>query len=239
MKNALPSLLSWLVTLLTPLFLIGLALRIMLAPWFLHVEYRMPYFPPDEYGFTTEDRLHWAPFALDYVINDANVSYLADLKFADGTPLYNARELSHMQDVQHVVQWALRTWLVGVAVMTLLAIWAWRSVWVPAYLRGLRRGGWFMLALGAALAVFAATSFWQFFTLFHELFFTGDTWLFEYSDTLIRLFPLRFWEDVFMWVGLIVIGSALGLALGIKGKAVIGQAEAEDSSLTAGDASRD
>lgn len=218
MNRSLASLLSWVVTLLTPLFLIGLALRLMLAPWFLHVEYRLPWFPVDEYGFTTADRLRWAPFALDYLINNADVSYLGDLKFEDGTPLYNPRELSHMVDVQHVTQTALRAWLAGTAALALLAFWAWRADWTPAYIRGLRRGGWLMLGLAAAIALFAAVAFWQFFTLFHSLFFQGDSWLFEYSDTLIRLFPLRFWQDVFVCVALIVVGSALALALGLREK---------------------
>ena len=210
------SLLSWLVTLLTPVLLLGLALRIMLAPWFLHLEYRLPYFPADEYGFTTEDRLRWAPFALDYLINDAAISYLGDLQFDDGTPLYNPRELSHMQDVQRVTQGALRGWMTAAAVAGLLALWAWRAHWMPDYLRGLQRGGWLMLGLAAAIALFASVAFWQFFTAFHALFFKGDTWLFEYSDTLIRLFPLQFWQDVFIWVALIVVGGALALAFGIK-----------------------
>jgi len=43
----------------------------------------MPYFPADEYGFTKEDRLKWAPFALDYLVNSADISYLGDLTFDD------------------------------------------------------------------------------------------------------------------------------------------------------------
>jgi integral membrane protein (TIGR01906 family) len=38
------------------------------------------------------------------------------------------------------------------------------------------------------------------FVGFHLIFFEGDTWLFLYSDTLIRLFPTRFWRDVFIFV---------------------------------------
>src|SRR5512143_683621 len=98
MKKTAISSASWFITLLTPILLLGLGLRIMLAPWFLQVEYRMPYFPADEYGFTTQDRLHWSHFALDYLINGAPPSYLADLKFNDGTTLFNERELSHMHD---------------------------------------------------------------------------------------------------------------------------------------------
>jgi integral membrane protein (TIGR01906 family) len=216
MKTTLFQVLSWLITLLTPVFLIGLALRLMLGTWFLQLEYRMPYFPPDEYGFTTQDRLHWAPYALDFLTNNAGISYLSDLKFEDGTPLFNSRELSHMQDVQHVVQWALRAWLLTLAILIILGIWAWRSGWIGVYLSGLRRGGWLMLGLSAALALLAITNFWAFFTWFHELFFQGNSWLFEWSDTLIRLFPLRFWEDVFAWVAVIVVGGALLLGFGIR-----------------------
>ena len=99
--------LSWLVTILVPIALIGLGLRILLSPVFLKVEYNMPYFPPDDYGFTKADRLKWAPYALDYLVNSADVSYLGDLKFENGDPLYNERELSHMSDVKHVTQRAL------------------------------------------------------------------------------------------------------------------------------------
>ena len=57
--------------------------------------------------------------------------------------------------------------------------------------------------------MFAAVSFDQFFTLFHALFFEGDTWIFSYEDTLIQLFPLPFWYDA----ALIIVGSTIGLAL--------------------------
>lgn len=219
MKFHYSTILSWLVSLLTPLFLIGLALRIMLAPWFLSVEYNMPYFPADDYGFTKTDRLRWAPYALNYLTNNADISYLGDLKFDDGTPLYNERELSHMHDVKQVTQGGLRAWTVSLVVLALLGLWAWRGNWSQAYVQGLRRGGWLMIILAAGFGGFAAVAFWQFFAFFHSLFFKGDTWLFEFSDTLIRLFPMQFWQDVFTWVGVIVLGGALFLAFGLKPKA--------------------
>jgi integral membrane protein (TIGR01906 family) len=79
----------------------------------------------------------------------------------------------------------------------------------------LRRGGWLTVGLTAALGIFAAVSFWQFFTVFHALFFEGDTWLFYYSDTLIRLFPMRFWQDAFIFVGVLTVGGGIGLGLGL------------------------
>src|SRR5215213_11449317 len=113
------TILSSLVAILVPIALIGIGTRLLLTPLFLQIEYNMPYFPPDEYGFTKEDRLKWAPYALDYLVNSADISYLADLKFDDGTSLYNERELSHMDDVKRVTKGALNVWY---SVLSLLIV---------------------------------------------------------------------------------------------------------------------
>ncbi len=54
----------------------------------------MPYFPPDIYGFSTQDRLHWGMDGINYLLNNADISYLGNLKFSDGTPLFTEPELS-------------------------------------------------------------------------------------------------------------------------------------------------
>ena len=215
--------LSWIVTLVVPIALIGLGLRLLLSPLFLQIEYNMPYFPPDEFGFTKADRLKWAPYALDYLVNNEGISYLGDLKFNDGTPLYNERELSHMDDVKRVTQGALRVWYSSLAVLLLLGAWAWFGGWWPAYRLGLMRGGWLMIGLALAVGLTVVIGmvinpdvFWSFFAGFHSLFFEGDSWLFLYSDTLIRLFPIRFWQDAFLWAAIIALGGGAAMALGLK-----------------------
>ena len=219
----LPTILSYLVSLLVPIALIGTALRILLSPIFINIEYRMPYFPVDVYGFTQQDRLQWAPFALEYLVNNSDISYLGDLKFTNGTPLYNERELSHMADVKNVVRGALNVWIISLATLTLLAIFAYRGKWIPDYINGLRRGGMWMIGLAAVLGLIAGVGivddpnvFEQFFIFFHSIFFKGNSWLFEYSDTLIRLFPIRFWEDAFLWAAILALGGGVGLAFGLK-----------------------
>jgi integral membrane protein (TIGR01906 family) len=224
--------LSYIVTLLTPIALLGLGLRLLLSPLFLQIEYNMPYFPADGYGFTKQDRLYWAPYAVDYLVNSADISYLGNLKFEDGSPLYNERELIHMEDVKRVTQGALRLWDTALVTLLLLGCYAYtqhkfwgHAEWMPA-IRGFWRGGWLMVGLaltvGAIVVVGIAVNpdvFWEFFTLFHKLFFTGNSWLFYYSDTLIRLFPIRFWQDAFLLAAVIALGGGLGLAFGLKPKA--------------------
>jgi len=215
--------LSWLVTLLIPLALIGLGLRLLLTTTFLKIEYNMPYFPPDEYGFTKEDRLKWAPYALEYLVNSADISYLGDLKFDDGTPLYNERELSHMNDVKRVTKGALNVWYVTLALVLGLGIWSRFGHWEQAYLQGVMRGGRLMIGLAVLIGLIVVIGiavnpniFWSFFAGFHSLFFEGDSWLFLYSDTLIRLFPIRFWQDAFLAAAVIALGGGLGLGYGLK-----------------------
>ncbi|MEK6751468.1 MAG: TIGR01906 family membrane protein [Chloroflexota bacterium] len=225
MKLNLPNILSYLISLLTPLALIGLALRILLTPIFYSIEYNMPYFPADEYGFTKADRLQWAPYAVEYLVNSADTSYLGDLKFPGGAPLYGERELSHMADVKGVVQGALRVWYIALVILIILAFLARKGNWLPQYLAGLHRGGWWMIGLAVSLGFIAGAGillnpdiFWAFFSWFHSLFFEGDSWLFFYSDTLIRLFPIRFWQDAFLAAAALSLGGGLGLALGLKHK---------------------
>jgi integral membrane protein (TIGR01906 family) len=209
------SILQWVITLLVPFILVITAVRILMTPLFLQIEYRMPGFPTDSYGFTQADRLQWAPFAVDYLVNSAGISYIGDLRFADGTPLYNDLELSHMLDVKNLVQVLLKLWLAGLAVLLILGLWAWRSRWLAGYRRALSRGGWITVGLVVAILAAVVVSFNALFIGFHELFFTQGNWQFYYSDTLIRLFPIRFWQDCFIAVGGLSLlgGLALGLLL--------------------------
>ena len=209
--------LAWLVTLVLPVALLFAGLRPLLTTAFLQVEYRMPGFPVDTYGFTLEDRLQYAPLAVQYLVNDAGIEFLGDLTFPDGSPLYNERELSHMQDVKNVVQPVLWIGYVAWAFLTGIGLWAWFGRWWPEFRLGLRRGGRLTVGLVAAVGIFAGFGFSQFFVVFHSLFFESNSWLFFYSDTLIRLFPIRFWQDCVIYIFVIAAGLGLILAF-VKGK---------------------
>ncbi|MDP2993559.1 MAG: TIGR01906 family membrane protein [Anaerolineales bacterium] len=216
--RTLQKVLARFVTLLLPVALTFLGVRLLLTHTFPEIEYRTPGFPADEYGFTLQDRLQWSRISIDYLLNDADISFLSDLTFPDGAPLFNGRELSHMQDVKNVVQPVL--WVgYGVWFLALgLGLWARFGGWWPEYVRGVWRGGWLTVGLVAVIGIFAGISFWQFFTVFHELFFTGDSWQFLYSDTLIRLFPMRFWQDAFLFAGALDVLGGLALGLGLLPK---------------------
>jgi integral membrane protein (TIGR01906 family) len=208
--------LAWLVTILLPLALIFLGLRLVLTHTFLELDYHSPGFPADQYGFTLQERLHWSKISWDYLLNNSDISFLGKQTFPDGSSLFNERELSHMQDVKRVIQPILWIGYVDWFLVLAIGLWARFGGWWREYVRGIWRGGWLTVGLIIAIGVFGATSFWQFFTVLHEVLFSGNSWLFEYSDTLIRLFPLPFWENAFLFPGLLVFLGALALGLGLR-----------------------
>jgi integral membrane protein (TIGR01906 family) len=216
--SGLYSVLGWLVTLLTPVVLVLTAVRLLMMPAFLSFEYNTPNFPADPYGFTQADRLYWSNIALDYLINDAGIEFLGDLRFDDGSPVYNARELGHMVDVKIALGNALQVWRISLGALVLLAIWAWLGGWIDAYRHGLGRGGWLTTIAIAGIILIVLLSFGVFFVAFHNVFFEAGTWMFEFSDTLIRLFPERFWRDIFIYVGVLSGGAGLLIAFLLRKK---------------------
>jgi len=226
----LPKLLSWVVTLLMPVVLVIAAVRILLTPLYLVFEYNTPGFPPDSYGFTKADRLQWANVSVEYLLNYAPISFLGDLRFPEGqqaplatcetmddcTRLFNDRELRHMEDVKNVVQAALNAWYISIGLLMLGWVWAARRAWGGEYRLGMRRGGWLTVILLAGIMLFVLLAFNTIFVAFHNVFFQAGTWQFLFSDTLIRLFPERFWQDTFLAVG--VLSGGAGLLVGLFGR---------------------
>lgn len=215
-RRPAPRALSWAVTLLAPMAIVLTGVRLLLTPAFVQLEYRTPNFPADPFGFTRQERLFWSEIARRYLLNDRDISYLADLRFPDGSPVYNERELEHMVDVKNVVRAALRAWYASLAALLALGLWAWLSRWWDAYLEGLARGGWLTVLAVAAIVAFVLIGFGIFFVAFHQVFFDPGTWVFRYSDTLIRLFPERFWRDAFLAVGLVSLLGGFSLAFGLR-----------------------
>lgn len=190
-----------LVGICVPFLILMTSIRALMNPWYLQTEYFKPGFPPDSYGFTTQERLRWSGMSLKYLLNREKISYLGNLTFSNGMPLFNERELSHMLDVKILVQRAIAAWLILLAGSIITGAWSIHSKWKRGYWKGVYFGAWATIGLLVAIIIGVFTNFYALFENFHALFFTGDSWLFYTSDTLIRLFPEKFWSDAFLLVG--------------------------------------
>jgi integral membrane protein (TIGR01906 family) len=213
---------------LIPIVLTLTNVRLLLTHAFPEIEYSLPGFPDDPYGFTKQERLKWSKLSIDYLLNRESIQFLRDLRFPEGVTappdscayyldgdcnrFYNDRELKHMEDVKVVTTWALRVWAVS-GILCLLSIAALYYVGERAMLRSALLGGaGLTIALLVALVLYLLINFNTFFTQFHQVFFEGESWIFLWSDSLIRLFPVRFWQDTFIFVGGGAIVEALALA---------------------------
>ncbi len=198
-----------------PPFLLLSGVWLVMTEAFLHLEYTRPGFPADPYGFSTEDRLHYGPYGVRYLRNDAGIEYLAALE-KDGAPIFRQKELAHMADVKRLTRAAWRFY-VPLSAALLGAVWALaRRPQTRASLRQALRDG-AALTFGLVLSVvMASVMAWDmFFEAFHRVFFAGDSWLFYTSDTLIRLYPEQFWFDAALFIGGFTLAGAGVIGVGM------------------------
>jgi integral membrane protein (TIGR01906 family) len=144
------------------------------------------------------------------LLNGEEVTYLSDLRYPDGTSIFNIRELQHLRDVKAVTQIAYIAVLFSSILAVLAAYRLSRNRSTIRELRtGLLNGSILTLGIVVTIVVAAVVNWDFFFTSFHSLLFQTGTWRFAYSDMLIRLFPEQFWFDAALTIGALSTVCAL------------------------------
>ena len=243
-KPVLPRVMQVLLAVFYPIVLLVLAVRAVASPLFLWVEYNRPGFPGDGYGFSTDDRMTYGSYAVDYLSNWSGPRYLGELVNRSGDALFQEGEVSHMADVKLVILSAFA----GGALLILLGIIAiiyLRRRSTGGVRRGLFAGSVATLVIILGLGTLAALGWQQFFTEVHRIFFANGTWTFALDDTLIRLFPGQFWVDSGILIGALVLIAAVATLIltwptrkrrGLARKTNDKNTDAEDVSVKDGDA---
>ncbi len=195
-----------LTVLLLPFFLMLTNAWLVMSPAFIRWEYDKATFPP-ALNIYPDDRYRLAVAGLDLITGRMSEADYRALQLRN-QPAFTDREVSHMVDVRVVVRnlWLFYLLAGALVVVSLLVLRGRRAA------RALQWGSLFTIVLLALLGVFAATSFDAFFTRFHGLFFTGDSWIFNATDTLIQVYPEVFWFDAALLIVAATIGEALLIA---------------------------
>ena len=180
-----------------PYVLLMNAVILIFTPSYLTYEYKRSDFPADPYGFSLEERIEYGTESVKYITDFSHKyadDYLSSLTMKDGTPLYNERETSHMYDVRVVFQKArmVMSLMIVFILITVLLV-SRHPDSLPGFLKSLIFGSVLTLFLIFLIGIGILTGFDAFFDAFHHLFFTGDSWLFWETDSLIRLFPEPLW----------------------------------------------
>ncbi len=212
MSGRLTQILKLLIVLLIPIFIVGGAVRLLATDPYLAFEYNRASFPPDTFGFTNQQRFILASTNIHYVRAHLPSDELS-IQTLNGAPVYNPREVSHMADVQAVFQSVFRVWQVTFILLILLGFVLWRAGERKTLASAIQSGGLLTsgIILSIALLAIFAWRFW--FETFHLFFFKPGSWLFSYSDTLIRLFPVEFWFDATLTISVMSLVGGLLLAL--------------------------
>jgi integral membrane protein (TIGR01906 family) len=117
-----------------------------------------------------------------------------------------------MADVQAVFQLVFRVWRISLILLLLLGILLWRGRDRAALAAAIQSGGLLTSGLILSIALLALFAWQVWFDNFHLLFFEPGSWLFSYSDTLIRLFPVEFWFDATLTISVLSLAGGLTLA---------------------------
>lgn len=224
--NAAPELLDWLrgllslaFVLLLPLLIIGTSLRGLVSDRELILQ-----------GFRDNQ------VAVTTGLDDAQLQRIADAfvayfqappgqiqmqvtAFGQSRPLFNDKEVQHMEDVQALIQFFLRLQLVAAAVVILrlgVAFAVDRSTISVG--REMLWSAALMVGIVVLVGVLSLLDFDGLWTRFHQVAFRNDMWLLDpRTDYLIMLFPEPFWFTgtmrMALTVGLQTIGAAVVGAL--------------------------
>lgn len=193
---------TWLVGAATAIVILGASIAPFLAPPVIRFE-------QDRTGVAAATG--YAPAELD-VVTGALVGDLllwqGEFDVAvDGTPALGAAERSHMRDVRGVFTWFWLAVLAGVVVLVIAA----RSARALAW-RAAGAGARSLAVLVAVAGAVALIAFDAAFELFHRLFFSGNYTFDPTTDKLVQLFPMQFWSEIAIAVGVVAIAVSVAVA---------------------------
>lgn len=177
--------------LLCALFYVGTSEDIMFSLFCSHVRPAVTGVEGHEAYLTLSERL------CGYLKGDIDSSQCVVTRFEKPQNAFSEKELSHLSDVRALFalcKWVYRA-LLAAALACALALVLTKA---PPYdaAKGYLRALIVLLALCAALILWAAVDFDGLFTLMHRVLFTNNLWLLDArTDLLVQLMPLPFFID--------------------------------------------
>lgn len=205
--NWLASITHIVLLIVIPVILVVSPLYLFVTPGFVRHEYARRNFPPAD-RFDDEERLRISDTILHYLRGRESLEGMASVRTRGGEIALREEEVQHLVDVRVVVHAFFVAHgiavISGLVCLSLLWSSARRSL-LPQYLR---QGLWVAAGLMAFVILTSFIDFDLFFTRFHQVFFTADSWLFYEDDTLIQLYPLPFWGDTVLKIALTILLEA-------------------------------
>lgn len=198
---------------------LGIGLFILCIPFFLittNLRWAVNEIRLYEYGFNKYMVSEKTGFSDEELLDVAQglIHYFKTGNGGEEFEIFNEREVVHLEDVRslivlcYYVQQATLVYLI----MFALAGFIWkRKRFAPPITRMMVGGSILTIALLAFVGIAALADFDWFFTTFHHIFFSGDSWIL--SGYLPQIFTWGFFYDA----ALFIIGAVVVEALVIGG----------------------
>ena len=161
-----------------------------------------------------EDVMEVTSYMMDYLIGKEEVLSIETEVEGRTQDFFNEQDRLHMEDVKNLFLGGLKLRTVMLLVAAVLVLFL---ILTKAELKKMLTGAYFA-ALGvfailiAGLLVSFAVDFTASFTVFHEIFFTNDLWMFDPAeDYMIRMLPEGFFYDMVMRIGAFFVGGLVFL----------------------------
>lgn len=186
-------------------FFIIASVQLLLSETYLKIAYQLPNVPEDKYGLSLEGRLYISAICINYLEADTNAEILRNLLFSDNRKkVFTDSEIDHLFDVKVLIQGIISLWrIITVILIVSVSLSFLNKKLISPVLNLWASGSWFTISLLSIIFLFSFTDFNLFFIQFHSIFFVGDTWIFPENSTLIRLFPIEFWQNALSTIGII------------------------------------
>lgn len=198
-----------LIALASILVALGVALSVVLMPWF--TEFVAPVSgAADLTGYPPERVRELALSVRDFVSRPDAPALPPTL---DDRPAFGAAEVDHLVDVRRVLAGARIATVIATFALAALAAESVAAGRLRDVSRGMRTGGRVILAVCAVALLAGAVDFDSLFAALHSVFFKAGTWTFPANALMIRLFPLRFWVAAGATWGAFTVLAALVLIL--------------------------
>lgn|GEM_PF-250665 len=202
MNRASTAILSWVAAVLVPITLFGVGLTLLLTPAFVRLEYAVQRDSAAEHALGKAERYRLASEVVNYINAGGKAKFLANLRLADGSPVFSSHEISMLDDVKNGAQNMLALRNAAFAFCFLLAWFAWAGNWLAELRGGIYQGGW--LTIVAAVILGGAGVL------------TGiepANWL-QGADMLPALFPSDFyWHALLLVVFCLAGGGILSIRI--------------------------
>ena len=163
-----------------------------------------------------EDVMTVTEYMMDYLIGkEAELSIVTDV---DGKTqdFFNEQDRLHMWDVQNLFIGGLkiRTALLIVSALLILVLKKQKVKLKESIPKAYTRAFFMFVGILAFLGAAFYIDFTKCFTIFHEIFFTNDLWLFDPRyDYMIRMLPEGFFADMVVRIVMFFLAFLVGIFL--------------------------